>query len=82
MGTEKDIEKLALEWFVGANKKEIIFDLGWIKIFEAGYRQARCETGFSLEDMKGFTKWLIKWYRPIKGVGNIEVHLMIKQNQN
>jgi hypothetical protein len=45
------IERLALEWFVGCNKKDIIFDLGWMAIFEAGYKTAQSKQ-FSLEDMK------------------------------
>ena len=45
------IERLALKWFVGCNKKDIIFDLGWMKIFEAGYKAAQSKQ-FSLEDMK------------------------------
>ena len=38
---EKDvITKLASDWFVRADKRNIIFDLGWIDIFEAGYKFA------------------------------------------
>ena len=32
----EELEEAALKWFMTANKHEIIFDLGWIKIFEAG----------------------------------------------
>jgi hypothetical protein len=46
---EADVEKLALEWFVEANKKEIIFDSGWTKIFEAGYESANKK--YSEEDV-------------------------------
>ena len=34
--SDEEIEQSSLEWFLIANKHEIIFDLGWIKIFEAG----------------------------------------------
>ena len=34
--SDEKIEEPALKWFMTANKHEIIFDLGWIKIFEAG----------------------------------------------
>lgn len=47
-----DIEKIALDWFVKADKQDIIFDLGWIKIFEAGYKAAQSNKQFTLEDMK------------------------------
>ena len=33
---QETLEEAALKWFMTANKREIIFDLGWIKIFEAG----------------------------------------------
>lgn len=46
------IERLALKWFVGCNKKDIIFDLGWMKIFEAGYKAAQSDKQFSLEDVE------------------------------
>ena len=49
--TEVNTEQLALKFFREANKHEIIFDLGWIKIFEAGYKAAQSKQ-FSLEDMK------------------------------
>lgn len=32
----EQIQKLAMDWFQVANKKDIRFDLGWVKIFEAG----------------------------------------------
>lgn len=34
---EEKIKRIALEWFVNVDKREISFDLGWIKIFEAGF---------------------------------------------
>jgi len=40
INVEDDVEKLALNWFAKANKRDIIFDLGWIQIFEAGYKTA------------------------------------------
>ena len=33
---KQTLEQAALKWFLTANKHDIIFDLGWIKIFEAG----------------------------------------------
>lgn len=37
----EEIEEPALKWFMTANKHEIIFDLGWMKIFEAGAKWMR-----------------------------------------
>ena len=34
--SDEEIKQSSLEWFLPANKHEIIFDLGWMKIFEAG----------------------------------------------
>ena len=34
--SDEEIEESSLKWFMTANKHEIIFDLGWMKIFEAG----------------------------------------------
>jgi hypothetical protein len=34
--SDEEIEESSLKWFMTANKREIIFDLGWMKIFEAG----------------------------------------------
>jgi hypothetical protein len=42
---ESDIEALALTFFRTANKHKIIFDLGWMKIFEAGYKAALSNSG-------------------------------------
>ena len=39
--TDEEIEEPALKWFMTANKHEIIFDLGWMKIFEAGAKWMR-----------------------------------------
>jgi hypothetical protein len=38
--TDEEIEQSSLKWFMTANKHEIIFDLGWMKIFEAGAKYA------------------------------------------
>ena len=34
--SDEEIEESSLKWFMTANKHEIIFDLGWMKIFKAG----------------------------------------------
>ena len=34
--SDEEIEEYSLKWFMTANKHEIIFDLGWMKIFKAG----------------------------------------------
>ena len=44
-----DVEKLAYEWFVIANKKDTIFDLGWVNIFTSGYNKAREKYKFKEE---------------------------------
>ena len=44
------LEEAALKWFMTANKHEIIFDLGWIKIFEAGAKWQQ-ERMYSEEDL-------------------------------
>jgi hypothetical protein len=38
---EEDVEKMALDFYRTANKIEITFSLGWMKIFEAGYNAAK-----------------------------------------
>jgi hypothetical protein len=38
--SDEEIEQSSLKWFMTANKHEIIFDLGWMKIFEAGAKYA------------------------------------------
>jgi hypothetical protein len=38
--SNEEIEQSSLKWFMTANKHEIIFDLGWMKIFEAGAKYA------------------------------------------
>jgi hypothetical protein len=48
---EGDVEKMAMEWFKTANKHEIIFDLGWMSIFKAGYSAAHTQKGFSKEQI-------------------------------
>lgn len=56
---EDDVEKLALEWFVTADKRGIYFDLGWCKIFIAGYNKAK-ETLYTEEQvMEAIEKTLI-----------------------
>lgn len=37
--SDEEIDESSLKWFMTANKREIIFDLGWMKIFKAG---AKC----------------------------------------
>ena len=34
--SDEEIDESSLKWFMTANKHEIIFDLGWMKIFKAG----------------------------------------------
>lgn len=48
---QETLEEAALKWFMTANKREIIFDLGWIKIFEAGAKWQQ-ERMYSKEDME------------------------------
>jgi hypothetical protein len=38
---EEDVENMALDFYRTANKIEITFSLGWMKIFEAGYNAAK-----------------------------------------
>jgi hypothetical protein len=47
-------EEGALKWFVTANKNDIIFDLGWVKIFEAGakWQQEQNKNLYSEEEVK------------------------------
>jgi hypothetical protein len=45
------VEKLAYNWFVTADKKNTIFDLGWVNIFTAGYNKAKETYRFSEDDL-------------------------------
>jgi hypothetical protein len=66
MQNKETLKEAALKWFMTANKREIIFDLGWIKIFEAG---AKWQAGksYSEEDIeKAFYAGLRKAYSPKK----------------
>ena len=49
------LEEAALKWFMTANKHEIIFDLGWIKIFEAGAKWQQ-ERMYSEEEVLSILK--------------------------
>lgn len=44
-------EEAALEYFIKENKHKVIFDLGWMKIFEAGAKWQQ-EKGYSEEEVK------------------------------
>jgi hypothetical protein len=44
-----NIEKIALDWFVNVDKNNIVFDLGWMKIFEGGYKSNKKE--YTQEDI-------------------------------
>lgn len=39
--SEEEINVLALDFHRTANKQEIIFDLGWMKIFAAGFKASQ-----------------------------------------
>ena len=51
--TKETLEEAALKWFVTANKHDIVFDLGWIKIFEAGAKWQQEQ----MEKLKDFEVW-------------------------
>jgi hypothetical protein len=52
------VEKLAYNWFVTADKKNTIFDLGWVNIFTAGYNKAKETYKYTEKDLrKAFTKY-------------------------
>ena len=53
------LEEAALKWFMTANKHEIIFDLGWIKIFEAGAKW-QAQRLYSEEEV---LKLLLQFYK-------------------
>jgi hypothetical protein len=55
-----DVEKLAYEWFVTANKKDTIFDLGWVNIFTSGYNKAREKYKYTEEDLRKGIKMSIQ----------------------
>jgi len=46
------VEKLAYKWFVTADKKNTIFDLGWVNIFTAGYNKAKETYKYTEEDIQ------------------------------
>jgi hypothetical protein len=46
------VEKLAYNWFVTADKKSTIFDLGWVNIFTAGYNEAKETYKYTEEDIQ------------------------------
>jgi len=48
---QETLEEAALKWFMTANKREIIFDLGWIKIFEAGAKW-QAERMYSYDELR------------------------------
>jgi hypothetical protein len=50
---KETLEEAALKWFVTANKHDIVFDLGWIKIFEAGAKWKQEQ----MEKLKDFEVW-------------------------
>jgi hypothetical protein len=51
-GESDKAEKLAYNWFVTADKKNTIFDLGWVNIFTAGYNKAKETYKYTEEDLK------------------------------
>ena len=51
-GESDNIEKLAYNWFVTADKKNTIFDLGWVNIFTAGYKKAKETYKYTEEDLR------------------------------
>ena len=51
------LEQAALKWFMTTNKHKIIFNLGWIKIFEAGAKWQQ-EKMYSEEDILNFLDYL------------------------
>ena len=50
-GKKEDAEKIAYNWFVTADKKNTIFDLGWVNIFTAGYNKAKETYKYTEEDL-------------------------------
>jgi hypothetical protein len=50
-GESDNVEKLACTWFVTADKKNTIFDLGWINIFYAGYNKAKETYKYTEDDL-------------------------------
>jgi hypothetical protein len=49
---EDDVENIAYNWFVTADKKTTIFDLGWVNIFTAGYNKAKETYKYTEDDLR------------------------------
>lgn len=52
---EDDVETKGFNWYVTANKRDTIFDLGWINIFKGGYNQCladNAEKKYTEADMR------------------------------
>jgi hypothetical protein len=50
-GESDNVEKLAYNWFVTADKKDTIFDLGWVNIFTAGYKKSKETYKYTEDDL-------------------------------
>ena len=50
-GESDNVEKLAYNWFVTADKKNTIFDLGWVNIFTAGYKKSKETYKYTEDDL-------------------------------
>jgi hypothetical protein len=59
-GKKEDAEKLAYNWFVTADKKNTIFDLGWVNIFTAGYKKAKETYEYTEDDLENTIKCLLR----------------------
>jgi len=51
-GESDNVEKLAYNWFVTADKKDTIFDLGWVNIFTAGYKKSKETYKYTEDDLR------------------------------
>lgn len=54
-----EVDNIGYKWFVTANKKDTIFDLGWLNIFKGGYNKSQETHPFSEQDMIEFVEWVI-----------------------
>ena len=53
-----EVDSIGYQWFVKADKKDTIFDLGWLNIFKGGYNKSQETHSNSDEDMIEFSEFI------------------------